>query len=276
MSRTATQDGCPSCVSLPCLDAALSMWSDMLALQTWIFPDMDAVHVRCWTRKKRGVGSRTLGDKAEASLESCAACLSRSPSGAGTADADRGDGSAVSSYADEVTLRAPQWNLGTADLAALRDAEVAERAKAGTRPEAGIRVDVVFDARAGHWRILRFAARTDARGGESPRLSSVEEVMAMLQRRAEAITADQITATTSRSPPTDVAATSGTTSGATSGATSGTTSGATSSGPSWGPTATLGRSTDRSQHPWVVQQTNDPRFSTTNAISSSSAPVALT
>lgn len=284
---------------------------------SWIFPDQDSVQLRCWTRKP---ASRTrqlqmIGSgSAQAALVTYAACMSRAPLHAlSDAGEDGGDdeGGTSGGYIEEVVLKPPQWRLGEADLQALADAEASERAKGGaSRADAGVVADCIFDSAGGLWRVLRFHTRgADSDGGKDAAgagtssskarsLSTIGEVMAMLQRRAEAITAEEILPPTHRPPASRVPSgeTGSQMSRTSSSSTSKTSSStakvkgtsappaeaqASAARPSWAPGANKRASTAAPSkgegggddtHPWVALQAKDPRFALAVAESKHASP----
>ncbi len=288
---------------------------------SWVFPDQDSVRLRCWTRKP-AFRTRQLqvkgGGGAETALLAYAACMSRAPAQAlsdagedGDGDESGAGGGTSSGYIEEVVLRPPQWKLGEADLKALADAEASDRAKGGaSRAEAGVVADCIFEPAGGVWRVLRFHTRgTDSNGGKDNAsagtssskarpLCTIGEVMAMLQRRAEGITAEEILPPTHRPPSSSRAPPGGTvsqmsrssssstsktsSSAAKADATSVSSVGAQSSAvrPSWAPgankRAAAGASTrgddDDDGHPWVTLQAKDPRFALAVAESKHPSP----
>jgi hypothetical protein len=203
---------------------------------SWVFPDQDSVRLRCWTRKparsrQQAASSSGSSNVHGGGLVTYAACLSRAPTGragnveAGAAGDENGagleeDGGGTSSYIEEVTLRAPQWRLHETDLEALAEAEAAEKTRGGGgRPDAGVVADCIFDPAAGVWRVLQFHTRGGAdgsgngadggggggggggsSGSDLHSLSTVGEVLAMMQRRAEAITPEEIIPPSHRKP----------------------------------------------------------------------------
>ena len=287
---------------------------------SWIYPDQDVVRLRCWTRKPRHKQSG-YGDGAAPELLTYAACLSRpalTPGSAAAGDGgeDGGDddgegggssGGAVSGYIEEVTLRAPQWSLAASDMKALAEAEEAEKVKGrGGRPDAGVAVDCSFDPVAGHWKIVQFHTKgTDGKEGgggggaesgggaavQSHLLSSVGEVMALLQRRAEGIGPDEIVPPSHRTPgakpPASAAASAAAAAAAAAppqqaaarSSSASSASAASSAAPKWGPGAKRGSGSeaaaggDGDEHPWIALQSKDPRFAAAVAESKHLPPV---